>query len=150
MMQMVNKNEAANVNAENEKETKTIKNKIKTFSDYKGEDAIDLWVDMLDPITNIMADKSLLEMRKIKNVKIGNIAKELLKTHKKDVTYIITRIDPTPINGLNIVTRLIGLIADLSNSDVAKDFFGTAGASNQETSDESSISATENTEGVEN
>lgn len=148
MMTILNKTNTIeateNVNAQD-----TTKTKIKTFSDYEGEEALDLWIDLLDPITNIMGDKEILDMRKKPGTKVGHVVKALLKAHKKDVTDILIRIDPTPLNGLNIVTRLIGLIGDLSNSDAAKSFFSAAEAPTQEKPDGSSGSATENIEDAE-
>lgn len=123
---------------------------MRSLSEYTGDEALDLWADLLDPITEIMSDKDLLEMRKKEGVKIGNIAKTLIKTHKAEVSEILLRIDPTPLNGINIVTRLISVLSDLSKTDGAADFFGPADAPKKPTSEGSSGSATETTEAGEN
>lgn len=102
---------------------------MRKFSDYKGEEALDLWMDLLDPITEIMADKSIGEMRDKNRSDTANMtamAKELIKGHKKEVETILLRIDPTPLTGLNILTRLISLVNELTKSEDAKDFFGIA------------------------
>ncbi len=98
---------------------------MKKLSDYKGDDAIELWVDLLDPLTAILTDD---EIRKI--VTRGEnkivIAKTLLKNHKSDVVEVMTRIDPEPLDGLNIITRLIALITEIGQNEEIKSFFGYA------------------------
>lgn len=99
---------------------------MRTFSDYKDEEALDLWMDLLDPITEIMNDENLQKMRKQKGVNVAMVAKDLVKRHKKEVSEILLRIDPAPLTGLNILTRLIALIHELTTSPDAKGFFDFA------------------------
>jgi len=121
---------------------------MKKLSDYQGDDAIELWADLLDPITNIFSDKELEKVFKAhRNNKIY-IAKELLKSHKADVVQMLLRIDPEPINGLNIITRLVGILTEIGENEEAKSFFGFA--EKVKTDSESFGSATENTEAKEN
>lgn len=118
---------------------------MKKLADYKGEEAIDLWMDLLEPIGNILQNDKVKKAYK----KGGNrikVAQEIVKECRKDAVTIMLRIDPTPIDGLNIVIRLIDIIMEFEQSEELKDFFRSAGTA---TGGVSSGSATENTEGGE-
>lgn len=98
---------------------------MKKLSDYKGDEAIDLWADLLDSLTVIFTD---IEVRKV--IASGksklDIARVVLKLHKKESMDIITRIDPQPVDGLNIISRLVGVIGEIGESEEIKSFFGYA------------------------
>lgn len=115
---------------------------MKKLSDYTGEEAIDLWADLMDPAATILADKEIAAIMKSKVAPI-RIVHKILKTHKKEAIQILTRIDDTPVNGLNAVTRLLALIGELMEDETAKGFFGMQG---QKTDSTSSGSGTESTE----
>lgn len=119
---------------------------MKKLSDYKDEEALELWCDLLDPLARVIGDKEVAQV-----VKSGKptlvIAKTILKAHAKDATDILLRIDPTPINGLNIVLRLIDLLEELGANEEIKTFFGFA--AQEKTNDEFFGLPTENTEGGE-
>lgn len=114
---------------------------MKRLSDYKGEEAIELWGDLLEPLTKIISDKEIANTIKSGKPKIL-IAKTILANHKKEATEILLRIDPTPIDGLNIVLRLGSIISEIGESDELKTFFGFA----EQANNESSGSVTVNTE----
>lgn len=119
---------------------------MKKLSDYHGDEAIELWADMLDPLSKILEDD------KIKNiVRSGKpkllIAKEILKKHKKEALEIMLRIDPTPIDGLNVVLRLVNILTDIGSNEEIKGFFGYA--EQEKTGKGSSGSVTESIEGEE-
>lgn len=120
---------------------------MKKLSDYTGDEAIELWADLLDPLTKILADDVLKK-------KIGSgaskmdIAKAILKSHKAEAKEFLERIDPEPINGFNIVMRIIALLADIGQNEEVRSFFGYAEEVAKES--ESFGSATENTEAKEN
>lgn len=122
---------------------------MKKLSDYKGDESIELWMDLLDPITAIVTDpeikKTLLEHGGRPNL---SVVKTILKSHKSEATEILTRIDPEPIDGLNIVVRLIALLTEVGENDTVAHFFGYA--EKVKTAKESFGSATENTEAKEN
>lgn len=120
---------------------------MKKLSDYKGDEAIDLWADLLDPLTDILGDKSVAEIVRSGRPKM-TIAKEILKNHKSDAVKILLRIDDTPINGLNIVFRLVAVLSEIGESEEVKAFFGYA--EQAKTAKEFSGSVTENTEVAEN
>lgn len=115
---------------------------MKKLSDYKGEEAIELWADLMEPAGKILADKKIADVIKSKKAPIF-IAKDILKLHAKEAMDIMLRIDDTPVDGLNAVTRLLVLIGEIMEDDTAKSFFDTQG---QKMDSVSSGSATESTE----
>lgn len=120
---------------------------MKKLSDYKGDEALELWADLLDPLTAILTDNKIKNVVQSGKPKIA-IAKEILKEHKSEAVEILTRIDPEPVDGLNIVLRLINLITEIGQSDEIKSFF--AYAEQVEMDNGSSGSPTENIEENEN
>lgn len=98
---------------------------MKKLADYKDAEAIELWADLLEPITKIMADKDVAN-----TVKSGKapfmIASEILKSHKEDAITIILRIDPTPIDGLNLIVRIVDIVMEIMNNEEVKGFFASA------------------------
>lgn len=116
---------------------------MKKLSDYQGNDAIELWADLLDPLMAIVADKDIANIVQSGKNPI-TIAKEILKKHKDNATAILLRIDPEPINGLNIVIRLVKILNEIGESEELKSFFGFA---EQKKEEESSGSAMANTKG---
>jgi len=120
---------------------------MKKLSDYKGDEAIELWADLIDPLTKLFTDDELKKVVTSGKNKL-EIAKVILKRHKLEAIEIMQRIDPDPIDGVNIVMRLIALLADIGQYEEIKSFFGYA--EEAKTDNGSSGSATENTEAKEN
>ena len=120
---------------------------MKKFSDYKGEAAIDLWADLLEPLTNIFGDEEIRKVVKTNGPVIVK-AKAILKTHKKDAVDMLMRIDPTPIDGLNVIARLVELFGEIQSSEYFADFFGSSAP--ETTERESFGSVTENIAAGEN
>lgn len=120
---------------------------MKKLSDYVGEDAIDLWLDLLEPLSVIATDNEIRKITRSGKPKLL-IAKTILKAHRKEAIEIMERIDPEPINGLNIISRLIAIITEIGENKELKSFFGYAVQA--KTEKESSISVTENIEAEEN
>lgn len=112
---------------------------MKKLSDYKDEAAIDLWADILDNALIIFTDP---EVRKNLKAPKATIAHTMLKLHKEEVSKILLTIDDTPLNGLNILIRLVSLLNEISADPDLRDFFDMQGQKEQQ---ESSGSATENT-----
>ena len=99
---------------------------MRRLSDYQGEEAIELWADLIEPIAKIMADKKIAQIFQSGKPPVLAV-KQILKTHKKEATEILNRLDPEePINGINIVGRAIAIIMELTESEELKDFFGDA------------------------
>lgn len=120
---------------------------MKRLSDYQGEEALELWADLLEPMTEIIGDDEIQKVIKSGKPKI-TVVKDILKLHKKEATEIMLRIDPEPIDGVGVITRLLGIVSDFMQNAELRSFFGFA--VQEKTESESSGSATENTEGAEN
>lgn len=120
---------------------------MKKLSDYQSDEAIELWADLLEPLTVILGDSAVQNDLKSGKSKIG-IARDILKAHSNEAKEILLRIDPEPINGLNIILRLVALLAEIGKNEDIKSFFGYA--VQEKTDSESFGSATENTEAGEN
>lgn len=98
---------------------------MKRLSDYKGEEAIELWGDLLDSITKILGDKDIAKSLNSGKPKML-IAGDILKSHKKEAKEILLRIDPEPLNGLNIVLRLVNILIELGENETVRSFFESA------------------------
>ena len=120
---------------------------MKRLSDYKGEAAIELWADLLDPLTAILADKDVQASIRGGESTLSK-AKTILKSHKADAEKILLTVDPTPIDGLNMIARLVSLVLEIENSEVFADFFESP--STERTESESFGSVTAITEAKEN
>lgn len=120
---------------------------MKKLSDYKGNDAIDLWADLLIPMSSIMGDEKVANVVRSGMPKMM-IAQTILKNHADDAVEILTRIAGEPVDGLNVIMQLISLLADIGQNDDIKSFFGYAEQVNKDS--ESGGSVTESTEAGEN
>lgn len=67
------------------------------LSDYKGEAAIDLLADIIEPMALIIADEEIQAMAK-KSVPYLSYVKPILKNHKKEIVEILARIDNEPVD----------------------------------------------------
>ena len=115
---------------------------MKTLSDYKGDDALELWADLLEPLTVVFQDDEILTSIS-KGKPVFQVASLLLRKHKKDASDIILAIDPTEITAMNLLPRVMKTLGEIKSSEEFKDFFGS---SQPETKDSaSSGSAMENT-----
>lgn len=119
---------------------------MKKLSDYKDEDAIELWGDMLEPMMQILGDKQVADALKTGKPPLI-IAKTIIKSHKDEAKEIMLMIDDTPIDGVNFVARLVSVVMDFVKNESLKDFFKSAGQG--KTDAESIGSVMENTEDAE-
>lgn len=116
------------------------------LSDYKGEQALDMLADMIEPATAIMADKEIaaLAKRKVPAVKI---IKHAIKNHKREVIEILAILEgETPEKYEKKVTlfTLPAKLLEIFNDPDLMNLFTSQGQSKDETN---SSSATESTEG---
>ena len=91
--------------------------------EYKGEEALDVLADLIDPITEICQDTDMIQMLQ-DNGKVSNACKMLLKNHKKQVIEImaaIDRKDPDEYQ-INVFTLPMKLLDILNDPDVQKLF----------------------------
>ena len=114
---------------------------MRKLSDYKNEEAIDLLADILDPVTEVFADKGFTEALKVNKL---SAVKYVLKNHKKGVIQILARLEDTPVEEYecSVLTMPIALMQILNDKELI-DFFKSQGLEIEETS---SGSAMENIE----
>lgn len=97
---------------------------MKRLSDYKDDAAFDLLADLLEPISVIFADK---ELKSVWNKPKIEVAKYILKNHKKSATDILKAIDNSiEITPISVLKGVIELITDIEKDPTIKDFFKSA------------------------
>ena len=97
---------------------------MKRLSDYKGEEAIELWANLLDPFVAIVGDKKIAGIIRSKKPPL-EIARQVLKQYKKEAEQILLTIDDTPLDGFNIVVRLVDLFNEIATNDTMTRFFAS-------------------------
>lgn len=110
------------------------------LSEIKGERALDLLVELIDPVTLILADEEIVKMYKSKLPNIL-LVKKLIADHKKEVLTILALLneeDPETYEPSLIV--LPKMLLDLVNDKELMDLFHSQ---DQMTGNESSGSAME-------
>ena len=117
---------------------------MKRLSDYEGAEALDLWVDIFDDVSTIISDDEVRGYTTGQNISINKAAKLFMKKYPKETLSILKRIDGN-INGASAFPAVVNLVFELTLGDKASAFFSPAGQENSE--EEPSGSATENTEG---
>ena len=65
---------------------------MKKLSEYKGDDALDLLADLLEPASEIIGDPEVKEMFQSKEPMLKTV-KIIIKNHKKAVTEILAYLD---------------------------------------------------------
>ena len=118
---------------------------MKRLSDYQGEAAIELWAELLDPISAVLQDEEVRKALSEKGASAMKRVQAILKTHKAEASKVLLTIDPTPLNGLNIIARLLDLVLEVENSEEFAGFFGSA---RQQREEEFSGSVMANTEAI--
>ena len=96
---------------------------MKSLQDYKGEEAFELWADLMEPIVKIIQDDEVILMLKTGANKF-KIATTILKKHKAEAVEIMERVDPEPVNGLTLVIRLMRVITEIGSDPYLASFFG--------------------------
>ncbi len=106
------------------------------LSEIKGEKAIEVIADLIEPIANIAMDKNLKEIFKIE-VAEGETAEEaaakkikskipyLLKEHKKDVANVLGILEDKNPEELNILQIIKGVM-DFANDKALLQLFSSA------------------------
>lgn len=102
---------------------------MRKISDYKGEDALDLLADILEPATMILADpaiKAAFSRSKIEAVKVA------IKKHKHEVLEILARMDGVTVEELdcNVMTLPARLLEILSDKQLMAFFTDAAQTNN--------------------
>jgi len=93
------------------------------LSDYKGEAAIELWGNLIEPITPILADNDVKNAAKGSVVDLAGV---ILKKHPKEAKQILELIDNKPIDAFNVPFRVMEIINDFITHKASGDFFSSA------------------------
>lgn len=111
------------------------------LSEYRGEEALDILADMIEPAGEIMSDKEMVKMFKENRFKAIGMA---IKNHKKAVIQIMASIDGVPVDEYkcNVFTLPVKILEILNDPGLVQLFTsqGQMGDAN------SSGSASENIE----
>lgn len=137
------------------------------LSDYKGEEALDVLADIIEPLTFILADEDIQKMRveeqkrreeAIKNktpfrsTPLIKYVTPAIKNHKPEIIQVLARLNnQTPEEytaGLSLVTLPMQVLEFINDPEIQK--FFTSQSQSLETPSASSGSVTENTEAGEN
>lgn len=92
------------------------------LSEIKGEAALDLLADIIEPATEIMTDPNMQKLIKAKNK--GAIVKALIKDHKKSIIEILATIDGIPVDEyqVNVFTLPMKLLELLNDKELMSFF----------------------------
>lgn len=92
------------------------------LSEVKGEAALDLLADIIEPAAEIMSDPKMKDLIQAKNR--GAIIKVLIKDHKKSIIEILAAIDGVPVDEyeVNVFTLPVKILEILNDPDLM-DFF---------------------------
>lgn len=127
---------------------------MKLLSDYKGEEAIDVLADIIEPLALICADEEIRKLQKDKKKETAPIhyIKVALKNRKAEVLAILARIEGVPVEEYKKTVNVLALpmqILAVVNDPVIKSLFQSQSQTSS-TSHASSGSAIVNTEAEEN
>ena len=94
------------------------------LSDYKGEKALDVLADLIDPASEIFGDKEIIDAfrngKKLKGVKFA------IKNHKKSVIELLAILDDEDpekyAEKINLLTLPVKLLQILNDSELAQTF----------------------------
>ena len=101
------------------------------LSDFKGEDAIEVLADIIEPFAYIMADSDIQKLAKEATENKGKIQpiqyiKIALKNHKHEVLEILARIHEMPVDEyektVNVITLPMEILA-IVNDEAIKSLF---------------------------
>ena len=122
------------------------------LSDFKGEEALDVLAEIIEPLTVIVADKEIQELGKQKGTPKIKFVKPAIKNHKKEVIYILATLNKqTPEEyeaNLSLLSLPMQVLDFINDPEVQKLFFSQA--QSQPTSTDNSGSAMVNTEEEKN
>ena len=118
------------------------------LSDYKGEEALDVLADIIEPLAMIISDKEIQELARQENTPAMKFIKPAIKNHKKELIEILARLENQPVEEYEETVNLFTLpmqILDLVNDPEVQSLFRSQGKSKL-TSLASSSPAMESTE----
>jgi hypothetical protein len=111
------------------------------LSEIKGEEALDVLADIMEPAAIIMADERVLETVQSEPQLVA--AAKILKWHKKEILTVLAYLNQEdPETFKPSILALPRMVLELINDPEVKDLFRSQGLTME---GESSISASENT-----
>ena len=114
---------------------------MRKLSDIKGEEALDVLAELIEPAAEIFADPKIERTIKKKGSKKLDVAKIIIKNHKKSILHIMAVIDgEDPKKYSPSLIDIPMKIIEILNDPVFSDFFVSQG---QEQESAYSGSATE-------
>lgn len=110
------------------------------LSDIRGEDALDLLADIVEPIIEITSDPDVEKVYVAQGSRVVDVVKVVLRNHKKAVLTILALLDGADPktyapSALEIPAKLIIIL----NDPAFKMFFPSQGQSQEETSSGSAM-----------
>ncbi len=122
------------------------------LSDYKGEEALDVLADIIEPLALILADKEIGELAGKQGTPVIAYVKPILKNHKKEIIQILARIENETVEEftpkMTVFTLPLKIVDLINDPEIANLFLSQE--QNQVTLFASSSPATETTEAKEN
>lgn len=123
------------------------------LSDFKGEEALDVLADIIEPMTFILADEEIQKMRKEAAEKKINLpyikfVAPAIKNHKPEIIQVLARLQNQTVEeykaGLSLATLPMQVLEFINDPEIQK--FFTSQSQSPETPSASSGSVTESTE----
>ena len=96
------------------------------LSDYKGEEALDVLADIIEPLAMIISDKEIQELSKQKNVPAVRFIKPAIKNHKKELIQVLARLENQPVEEYEKTITIFTLpsqVLDLINDPEVQSLF---------------------------
>lgn len=118
------------------------------LSDYKGEEALDLIADLMEPISKILEDKNFQKQVEVgSNSGLLKAGKVLLKKHTRECIEILARIDGCPVEEYKpTVFELTKNVMDLLGDPQVQELFIAQGQIKDAASSGSATVSTEDSE----
>lgn len=122
------------------------------FSDYKGEQALDVLADMIEPASEIFGDEEIRKYMRgdgAEKRELGKAARLAIKNHKNAVIELLAALEQEKpeeyVKKISVLTLPVKFLEIISDKELL-DFFRSQGQTTEETS---FGSATENTGATE-
>lgn len=92
------------------------------LSDYKGEAALDVLADIIEPLSSMFADDEIQALAKADNTAPLQYIKPILKNHKKEIIEILARLDNEPVDEykakITLLTLPVKIVEFINDSEV--------------------------------
>lgn len=116
--------------------------------DARGEEAIDVLTELIEPVTSIASDPDISAMMRGGKASVASFVTAILRTHKSDVIQIFAVDDGVSVEEekklMSVLTIPARALKLFSNPEVKEMFFGAAAATESATG---SSAASENGRG---